>query len=146
MSYKSNRHVLYACKYQGVFCPKFRRTVLVGGVDKRLKEIIDPVAKELGGEILELEVMPDPVHILGEVDPHWLASSRVSTIEKQASFLVDTFLFCLDGWRCSHRGPEAIHPKPKECLNENVPISPATLQEPTHQAYGNIGALPLGLQ
>ena len=69
MSYKSNRHVLYACKYQGVFCPKFRRTVLVGGVDKRLKEIIDPVAKELGGEILELEVMPDPVHILGEVDP-----------------------------------------------------------------------------
>ena len=52
-----------------VFCPKFRRKVLVGGVDKRLKEIIDQVAKELGCEILELEGMPDQVHILCEVDP-----------------------------------------------------------------------------
>ena len=71
MSYKSNRHVLYACKYPGVFCPKFRRKVLVGGVDKCRKEIIDQVAKELGCEILELEVMPDPVHILCEVDPQY---------------------------------------------------------------------------
>ena len=43
----------------------------MGGVDKRLKEIIDQVAKELGCEILELEVMPDPVHILCEVDPQY---------------------------------------------------------------------------
>ena len=69
MVYKSNRHILYSCKYHVVFCPKYRREVWVNGVDKRLKEIIDPVAKELSGEILELEGMPDPVHILFEVDP-----------------------------------------------------------------------------
>ena len=71
MSYNSNRHVLYACKYPVVYCPQFRRKVLVAGVDKRLKEIIDPVAKEMGCEILELEVMPDHVHILSEVDPQY---------------------------------------------------------------------------
>jgi putative transposase len=69
MIYISNHHVRYACKYHGVFCSKFRRKVLVGGVDKRLKEIIDPVAKELGCEILEREVMPGHIHILCEVDP-----------------------------------------------------------------------------
>jgi hypothetical protein len=50
MGYKSNRHALRlaACKYHVVFCPKYRRKVLVDGVDKRLKAIIYQVAKELG--------------------------------------------------------------------------------------------------
>jgi len=69
MSYKSNRHVLYSCKYHVVFCPKYRRKVLVGGVEKRLKEVIQQVAKELACEVLELEVMPDHVDLLCEVDP-----------------------------------------------------------------------------
>ena len=43
----------------------------MGGVDKRLEEIIYQVAKELDCEILELEGMPDPVHVLCEVDPQF---------------------------------------------------------------------------
>ncbi len=62
MVFKSKRYVLYSCKYHVVFCPKYRRKVLVGSVDKRLKEIIYQLAKELACEILELEVMPDQVH------------------------------------------------------------------------------------
>jgi REP element-mobilizing transposase RayT len=45
--FKSNSHILYSCKYHVVFCLKYRRKVLVDGVDKRLKEIIDQVAKEV---------------------------------------------------------------------------------------------------
>jgi len=47
MVYKSNRHVLRfaSCKYHVVFCPKYRRKVLVNGVDKRLKEIIYQVTE-----------------------------------------------------------------------------------------------------
>lgn len=40
MEYKSNQNVVYSCKYHVVWCPKYRRKVLVGGVDERLKEII----------------------------------------------------------------------------------------------------------
>jgi len=32
--------VVYSCKYHIVFCPKYRRKVLVDGVDERLKNII----------------------------------------------------------------------------------------------------------
>jgi len=54
-----------------VWCPKFRRPVLVDGADIRLKEIIRKAADELSAEIIELEVMPDQVHILVEVDPQF---------------------------------------------------------------------------
>ena len=70
-TYKSNRHIVYSCKYHVVFCPKYRRKVLVDGVDVRLKEIIQQVADDLECEIIELEIMPDHVHILCEVDPHF---------------------------------------------------------------------------
>ena len=67
--FKSNRNVTYSCKYHVVFCPKYRRKVLVSGIDDRLKEIVLQVASDLKVDIIELEVMPDHVHILCEVDP-----------------------------------------------------------------------------
>ena len=61
--------MVYSCKYHGVWTPKYRRKVLVRGVDVRLKEIVYEVADELQCEIMELEVMSDHVHMLCEVDP-----------------------------------------------------------------------------
>jgi putative transposase len=63
--------VVYSCKYHIVCCPKYRRKVLVEGVDKRLKEIIQQTAAEFEATIIELEVMPEHVHLLGEVDPQF---------------------------------------------------------------------------
>ncbi|MCL4318845.1 MAG: transposase, partial [Firmicutes bacterium] len=40
MSYKYNNNVAFSCKYHVVWCPKYRRPVLVDGVDERLKDII----------------------------------------------------------------------------------------------------------
>ena len=69
MDYKSNRNIVYSCKYHVVWCPKFRRPVLVDGVDVRLKGILVGVAVETRSELLNIEVMPDHVHLLVEVDP-----------------------------------------------------------------------------
>src|SRR5829696_3129533 len=52
-----------------IWCPKDRRRVLVGGVDERLKVVIGNVASEVGAEVIEVEVMPDQVHLLAEVPP-----------------------------------------------------------------------------
>nr|WP_148226109.1 IS200/IS605 family transposase [Allomeiothermus silvanus] len=71
MEYKSNRNVVYSCKYHVVWCPKYRRKVLVGGVEERLKEILLAIADERRAEIIEMEVMPDHVHLLVEVDPQF---------------------------------------------------------------------------
>ena len=55
--YKSNHNVIYSCKYHIVWCPKYRRKVLINGVDTRLKELIHEIAKELQLEIIEMEVI-----------------------------------------------------------------------------------------
>lgn len=86
--YKSNRHIVYSCKYHVVFCPKYRRKVLVDGIDIRLNEIIQQVADELGCEIIELEVMPDHVHILCEVDPQFGVHKFVKRVKGLSSFLL----------------------------------------------------------
>ena len=54
MDYKSNNNIVYSCRYHVVFCPKYRRRVLVDGVDERLKEIAREVAEELSFEIIEM--------------------------------------------------------------------------------------------
>jgi len=65
--FKSNHIVEFSCKYHIVWCPKYHRKILVNGVDERLKEIILQSADEQQVEVIELEVMPDHVHLLCEL-------------------------------------------------------------------------------
>ena len=58
---RSNNNITFDCKYHVVWCPKYRRDVLVRGVDVRLKQIVCEVARERGAKVMELEVMPDHV-------------------------------------------------------------------------------------
>lgn len=88
ISYKSNNNVVYSCKYHVVWCPKYRRSVLVDGVDARLKEIIQNVCTESTAEILELEVMPEHVHLLVEVDPQYGIHRLVRSIKGRSSRLL----------------------------------------------------------
>jgi putative transposase len=62
--------------------------VLVGGVEKRMEEITCQVAKELECEILEMEVMPDHVHILCEVDPQFGVHRFVKQVKGRSSRLL----------------------------------------------------------
>ncbi|WP_156241353.1 IS200/IS605 family transposase, partial [Helicobacter heilmannii] len=64
MQYKSNNNIVYSCKYHIVWCPKYRRKVLVDQVEIRLKQIILEVAQELEVEILAMETDKGHIHIL----------------------------------------------------------------------------------
>ncbi len=85
INFKSNNNVVYSCKYHVVFCPKYRRPVLVNGVDERLKEIIHEASDQMSCEILELEVMPDQVYLLIEVDPQFGIHKAVKRIKGSSS-------------------------------------------------------------
>ncbi|QUI45717.1 IS200/IS605 family transposase (plasmid) [Bifidobacterium longum] len=86
--YKSNRNVVYSCKYHVVWCPKYRRRVLVNGVDERLKNIIREVCAEIHADLIEMEVMPDHVHLLVEVDPQYGIHRAVRLIKGRSSRLL----------------------------------------------------------
>ena len=83
--FKANNNVTYSCKYHIVYCPKYRRKVLTGEIAERLKAIITEVAAETGSEILKLEVLPDHVHILAEVDPSFGAMKFVRLCKGRSS-------------------------------------------------------------
>ena len=88
MRCKSNRNVVYSCKYHVVWCPKYRRPVLVNGVDGRLKDIIRETCAEIHAELIEMEVMPDHVHLLVEVDPQYGIHRAVRLIKGRSSRLL----------------------------------------------------------
>lgn len=77
MKYKNNNNV--------VWCPKYRRKVLVDGADVRLKELIDEICHELRIDVIEMEIMPDHVHLLMEVDPQFGIHKAVKQIKGRTS-------------------------------------------------------------
>jgi len=83
--FKSNNNIVYSCKYHVVWCPKYRRSVLKDGVDARLKETLFEVAREKKAEIIELEVMPDHIHLLVEVDPQFDIHRLVKLMKGRSS-------------------------------------------------------------
>ena len=85
IKYKSNNNIVYSCKYHIVWCPKYRRKVLVDGIDIRLKELIRSTCQEIQVDVIEMEIMPDHVHLLLEVDPQFGIHKAVKTIKGRTS-------------------------------------------------------------
>ena len=77
--------MVYSCKYHVVWCPKYRRKVLVNGIAVRLKELIEEICCELRIDVIEMEIMPDHVHLLMEVDPQFGFHKAVKQIKGRTS-------------------------------------------------------------
>jgi putative transposase len=86
--YKANNNVVSSCKYHVVRCPKYRCAVLVPEVDVRLKASIQTVRREASVEILKLDVMPEHVHLLVEVDPQYGIHRLVRASKRRSSRLL----------------------------------------------------------
>jgi len=83
--YHQNDKYVYSCQYHIIFCPKYRRRVLTDGIDDRLKELIIEKQEEYKYSIIEMEIMPDHVHLLVDVDPKMGVWSVVSRIKGYSS-------------------------------------------------------------
>lgn len=85
---RSNNNVVYRCNYHVVFCPKYRRPVITGAVDERLKQIIREVCAERDAPIEAIETMPDHVHLLVVCDPQYGIHRLVKQIKGRSSRLL----------------------------------------------------------
>ncbi|MGC8496092.1 MAG: IS200/IS605 family transposase, partial [Candidatus Micrarchaeia archaeon] len=68
MDYEHNRTSVAMINYHIVFCPKYRRSILVGNIKKRADEIMKNVAMENGWKIIAREIMPNYVHLFVSAD------------------------------------------------------------------------------
>jgi len=69
MDSKRTRHSAYNINYHFVWIPKFRRKILVDRLATRLEELIREKTTELGGEVLNLTIQPDHVHLFCSFPP-----------------------------------------------------------------------------
>lgn len=83
--YRSNNNIVFACRYHVVWCPKYRRKVLVSDVAERLKELISEVCASLRVVVVGIEIMPDHVHLLADVDPQFGIHRVVKNIKGSTS-------------------------------------------------------------
>jgi len=88
MEYKSNNNVVYSCKYHVVWCPKYRRKVLSGQIEARLKDVFKEQSLSICVDIIEMEVMPDHVHLLLEVDPQYGIHKAIKQLKGYSSFVL----------------------------------------------------------
>ena len=82
---RSNNNVVYICRYHVVFCPKYRRKVLTPPIDERLKTILAEQIERWGQDLIELEVMPDHVHLLVGCDPQFGIHRLVKLLKGHSS-------------------------------------------------------------
>ena len=85
---RSNNNITYRCTYHVVWCPKYRRPVITGDIDTRLQQIITEVCAERSAELIEMETMPDHVHLLIGIDPQYGIHRLIRQIKGRSSRLL----------------------------------------------------------
>ena len=83
--YHTDHSIVYSCQYHVIFCPKYRRPVLSDAVARRMKERVLEKQTEYGYSVMGMEVMPDHVHLLLDVDPRIGVNSVVARIKGYTS-------------------------------------------------------------
>ena len=61
--YRRTQTTVSLINYHFVFCPRYRRKVLVSQVEVRFKELVEQICQEQDWLIVAMEVMPDHVHL-----------------------------------------------------------------------------------
>ena len=67
--YTKSRSATYNLSYHIIWCPKYRRKVLVGEIAERLKVLLTEKATEIGLAIEQMEVLPNHLHLFVKCDP-----------------------------------------------------------------------------
>lgn len=83
--WKKSRTSVYNIGYHLIWCPKYRRRVLVNGIDNRLKEILYSIATEIDVVIENIEVMPEHVHLFVKSTPIMSPAGIISQMKGKSS-------------------------------------------------------------
>lgn len=90
-SYQTSSHITYLCRYHVIFCPKYRRRILKDGLDDFIKKEFLRIAERYKFEIIEMEVMPDHVHLLISCNPRFGIMKCISRLKGDSTQSMHNF-------------------------------------------------------
>jgi len=85
MDVRSNRNVVYSCRYHVVWCPTYRRAVLRDGIDTRLVALIREAVEAKNAQLVEVTARPDHVYLVVGIDPQFGIHRLVKQIKGTTS-------------------------------------------------------------
>jgi putative transposase len=92
MDYPLEGHTLRLLVYYLSWCPKWRRTALVGPIYTRLEQIVRAVAAGHDWTVIELAIQPDHVHLFIRATPGTATSDSPRLITgRNSRYLRDEF-------------------------------------------------------
>jgi len=83
--YIKHNKATYLLNYHAIWCPRYRRKLLVGDLKEKLNEIIEEVTFEKQCKILALEIMPDHVHLSVSMPPKLAPYKLIKAIKGRSS-------------------------------------------------------------
>jgi putative transposase len=88
MGLQRTSHAVYDTKYHLVWAPKYRKWILRGDIQERVKEIFQEVSEHHGFLIDTLEVAPDHVHIFLSFPPRYSISKVVGMLKSISASVI----------------------------------------------------------
>lgn len=85
-----SRNCVYQFAYHVVWCPKYRRRILIGAVATALDDIIRETCSQNEWLVIAQEIQPDHVHLFLTIPP----AISVSSAMKQLKGVTARKLFC----------------------------------------------------
>lgn len=92
----SSNKAVYSAKFHLIWCPMYRKRVLVGPVETRVTEVIAAVV----ADVIGVDVMPDHVHLLVEGPPQVSLSRLMRLLKGRSSRLLRLEFAGLARMRC----------------------------------------------
>ena len=83
--YYVNRHSCFLLQYHLVLVTKYRKPVIVGDIEKRLKSYTEQYFNDRDCVIQAFECMPDHIHILFDAPPHINLADFVNAFKSASS-------------------------------------------------------------
>ncbi|MBI4619078.1 MAG: IS200/IS605 family transposase [Desulfobacterales bacterium] len=88
MELRRTSHAVYDTKYHLVWAPKYRKLILHGDVQERVKNIFQEIAANHEFEIDTLEVATDHVHIFLSFPPRYSISRVVGMLKSISASVI----------------------------------------------------------
>jgi len=86
--YKSEEHVTFSCQYHVIFCPKYRRPILKGDVEARVRQMFEEIADKYEFRIVEMIINPEDVHLIIDCNPKFGIMNCVRKLKGETSGVI----------------------------------------------------------
>jgi len=86
--FKKLSHTIWFCQYHIVWTPKYRYKILTGQLAKDVDDCVRAFTERQGGEVVELNVQVDHVHLLVLIPPKVSVSDFVGAVKGRTAIRI----------------------------------------------------------